>query len=179
MKRLLQQFGRALVVYAGAAYVGDRLVRPHWELRKAQAAAKKLGKPLLVIGHGLTRPLGDVTVDIAEEDALPVPVPDGSIGCVLILHALEYADDPLAIAVESERVLADEGEVMVASSHPAMVHSWLGRKWVLFNLDDGRKHAKALWGAKKPSAPEALESDSAPSEESAEAETQDTNDEGV
>ena len=85
MKHLLQQVGRALVVYAGAAYVGDRLVRPHWA----------------------------------------------------------------AIAAESERVLAEDGEVMVTSSHPAMLHSWLGRKWVLFDLDDGRKHAKPLWGARR------------------------------
>lgn len=148
MKRLLQQVGRALVVYAGAAYVGDRLVRPHWALFQAQQAAKKLDKPLLVIGHGLTRPLGDISVDIAESP-LPLPAEDGAVGCVLILHALEYAEDPLEIAAESERVLAPEGEVMVTSSHPAMLHSWLGRKWVLFNLDDGRKHAKRLWTAKR------------------------------
>ena len=148
MKHLLQQVGRALVVYAGAAYVGDRLVRPHWALFKAQQAAKKLDKPLLVIGHGLTRPLGDISVDVAR-DTLPLPAEDGSVGCVLILHALEYAEDPLAIAAESERVLAEDGEVMVTSSHPAMLHSWLGRRWVLFDLDDGRKHAKPLWGARR------------------------------
>lgn len=148
MKHLLQQFGRALVVYAGAAYVGDRLVRPHWSLRQARKAAKKHDKPLLVIGHGLRRPLGDTSFDVAV-DELPLPADDGSIGCVLILHALEYAENPLAIAAEAERVLAEGGEVMITSSHPAMLHSWLGRRWVLFDLEDGRKHARPVWGARR------------------------------
>jgi len=163
MKRLLQQVGRALVVYAGAAYVGDRLVRPHWALFRAQQVAKKLDKPLLVIGYQLTRPLGDVSVDIATA-SFPLSVEDASVGCVLILHALEYAEDPLVIAAEAERILAPEGEIMVTSSHPAMLHSWLGRKWVLFNLDDGRKHAKRLWTAKRAPPLDTLESADTPPE---------------
>ena len=147
---ILQKIGRALVVYAGVAYVGDQLVRPHWAVHKAKVAAARVDKPLLVVGYQLTRPLGDFCIDLADAPSFPLPVEDGSIGAVLLLHALEHAADPLALAIETERVLVEGGEALVTSTSPYMLHAWFGRRWVLFNVDEGRKHAVPLWSARKP-----------------------------
>ena len=149
MKAILQKIGRALVVYAGAAYVGDQIVRPHWSVFRAKRAARKLDKPLLAIGYQLRQAVGDIDVDVAHEDAFPLDLDDTSIGSVVILHALEHADDPLSIAAECERVLVEDGEVFITCSSPYMLHAWFGRRWILHSLPDGRKQARPLWSLRK------------------------------
>jgi len=138
---LLQKIGRVLVLYAGASYVSDKLVRPQYALHKAKLAAKRLDGPLLVVGYGLDGALGDKSIDLEATPETPWDLPADSASVVLLLNCLAHIEDPLSVAIEAERVLCEGGEILVMSSSPFTLHAWFGPKWVLFNVGDGKKQA--------------------------------------
>lgn len=56
-------------------------------------------------------PDGQSVTALVEEDALPLP--DQSMDCVLIVHALEMSPKPLALMAEARRVLTIGGKLIV------------------------------------------------------------------
>ena len=165
---------RFLTVYAGVAWFGDTVVRPGLIARKAHVAAAKLDKPVLNIGHGFGSPSlrkalgasplwGHLNVDLdpdAEANGYVVavdgkiPAEDNTFGSVLLLHALEQVEDPLALLTEAERVLAPGGEMFAVTSPWWAPHAWFKRHWLMVDLPDGQKRAVRLWHRKSSALPE-------------------------
>lgn len=109
---------------------------------RALAAARRRGKPLLVVGEPDGEyPCGDVTVDLRPTSVCGNYVRadvqnlkafrDGQFGSALVSHVLEHVDDPEKGLAELHRV-ADE--VFVAYPRPWRLVTWLvpGHQWLVW-----------------------------------------------
>ena len=188
------QISRALrlfTVYVGLAFIGDKLIRPSMVARKARRVAGKLDLPVLNIGHRLTSSAvrqmfqapalwGDVNVDtdaraatlderLTYADPTALPFENDSFGAIILLHIVEDAEDPLALAKEADRVLAPGGIIFAVTPPWWTPHAWFANKWLLVNTPHGTKQAYRLWRRRKPTLSEAfaevVPDDTPPSEE--------------
>ena len=71
-----------------------------------------------------------------------LPLEQNSVDCVLIHHALEFAEDPHAILREAARVVRPEGQIIVAMFNP----------WSLFAIQHklAWRFRKAAWRSRSP-----------------------------
>ena len=129
------QISRALrlfTVYVGLAFIGDKLIRPEHGCAQGSEGSRETGPPRSehrTPAHFKHRQRqmfqapalwGDVNVDtdaraaalderLTYADPTALPFEDDSFGAIILLHIVEDAEDPLALAKEADRVVAPGG----------------------------------------------------------------------
>tara|TARA_Y100000310_G_scaffold315902_1_gene367020 strand:- start:602 stop:1132 length:531 start_codon:yes stop_codon:yes gene_type:complete len=136
------------VLIGYTAWEGFWIAHSLWErkdlYRKADAAAKAAGKPLLVVGqpYGMYG-CGDVVLDpkdtgecpvVEQESVEAIPFPDKYFGAAFASHVLEHVCDPHEALSELNRV-ADQ--VFVPWPRPWRTISWAspGHAWLMTKKD--------------------------------------------
>ncbi len=145
--------------YLAGCYVYDVVLRPIEMGKKAQAEARKLGKPMLNIGCGTARSSvrvawfgqqlwGDINIDLAgieklpanlkqsskdvvyHADAMRLPFPDKYFGVAFSSHLLEHTKEPRKVLAEMHRV-ADT--VIAVTPKWWCLHSylWPDHRWYI------------------------------------------------
>jgi len=126
-----------------AGWYAFQLMQRKARFAQAQAAARAVGKPLLVVGQPYGQyPCGDVTLDLKpppgecpvekQGNIESIPYPDKHFGAVFVSHVVEHVCNPQKALAELRRV-ADH--VFIAYPYPWRLatlvipgHAWLMSK---------------------------------------------------
>lgn len=104
----LLQLGRVLDVASGDGTLAELLSPQVREMVCIDISPK-----VVAAGHERTRPLGNVSYQQADMHDLPLP--DADYDCVMMLHALTYAERPQQALLEAARVLKSGGRLLIAT----------------------------------------------------------------